>query len=114
MSITSHPRPLLLCLFAFAWTACGEAPVIADASLRDAEMVACAERPALEDCQFGLFHATCGDTEGGPTLACHERYGTCSWFDGACVPAGYRASDCFPSACCHDAPAGTWPFRDAW
>lgn len=87
----------------------------ADARTTDAGPAACpGDHPSPEDCQFGLFHATCGDTEGGPTLACHEMYGTCSWFDGACVPVGYRASDCFPNACCHDSSAGTWPFRDAW
>lgn len=105
---------------AFGLLGCNGLPAADDASAADAQTSDAGPddcpgpRPSADDCQFGLFHASCGDAQGEPTLACHEMYGTCSWFDGACVPVGYRASDCFPNACCHDSSGGTWPFRDAW
>lgn len=67
--------------------------------------------PALETCDYGLFHADCGGA-GGPTLACDRVSGACRWFATSVVADHHEVSDCAPeNVCCHE--PGLGPAEDA-
>src|SRR5688500_642187 len=73
------------------------------------------ERPdALTACTVGLFRADWGGSADA-VLACHELGGECRWFEGGCVPIGYRPIECpADMPCCETTADGTWPYPDAW
>src|SRR5262245_22027747 len=57
-------------------------------------------RPAtIEECAAGLSYADCGGMGPAPVFACKDR--ECLWFEGACAPEDWHASEC-PSTdvCC--------------